>query len=209
MFSNLLASDATTQRSQNSRTEKMEQALQCSKVEKDDKSASILRKTPKMVIERRVAKHQQKSNVQNGTDLLKSDQLSKGISQDNEVSCEVSDADTTDIKGNLSAATPEISPSIISTVISGKTTVNEINEIMEEIFSRIQCITLTRERLDRIKNYFAKSKMFTLCESDAFEWITDNMQTIYKNPINACKKLRIAIGSRSISIDLATKVFHF
>nr|CDQ05585.1 Bm14164 [Brugia malayi] len=79
MFSNLLASDATTQRSQNSRTEKMEQALQCSKVEKDDKSASILRKTPKMVIERRVAKHQQKSNVQNGTDLLKSDQLSKGL----------------------------------------------------------------------------------------------------------------------------------
>ncbi|VDN82694.1 unnamed protein product [Brugia pahangi] len=79
MFSNLLASDATTQRSQNSQTEKMEQALQCSKVEKDDKSASILRKTPKMVIERRVVKHQQKTNVQNGTELLKSDQLSKGL----------------------------------------------------------------------------------------------------------------------------------
>uniref|UniRef100_A0A1I8EEJ6 Uncharacterized protein n=1 Tax=Wuchereria bancrofti TaxID=6293 RepID=A0A1I8EEJ6_WUCBA len=85
---------------------------------------------------------------------------------------------------------------------------NEINEIMEKIFARIQCITLTRERLDRIKKYFAKSKMLTLNESDAFEWITDNMQTIYKNPINACKKLRIAIGSRSISIHLATKALQ-
>uniref|UniRef100_A0AAF5Q5S3 Uncharacterized protein n=1 Tax=Wuchereria bancrofti TaxID=6293 RepID=A0AAF5Q5S3_WUCBA len=211
MFSNLLVSDATTtQRSQNSRSEKMEQALQCSKVENDDKSASILRKTPKVVIEQRITKHHQKSDLQNGTNLLKGDQLSKGISQDNEVSCEVSDADTTtDVEENPSAVTPEISPSIISTVISGKTTMNEINEIMEKIFARIQCITLTRERLDRIKKYFAKSKMLTLNESDAFEWITDNMQTIYKNPINACKKLRIAIGSRSISIHLATKVFQF
>ncbi|EJW79367.1 hypothetical protein WUBG_09724 [Wuchereria bancrofti] len=95
----------------------------------------------------RIKKHHQKSDLQNGTNLLKGDQLSKGISQDNEVSCEVSDADTT------------------TDVEVRKTTMNEINEIMEKIFARIQCITLTRERLDRIKKYFAKSKMLTLNES--------------------------------------------
>uniref|UniRef100_A0A8R1TWY3 Uncharacterized protein n=1 Tax=Onchocerca volvulus TaxID=6282 RepID=A0A8R1TWY3_ONCVO len=39
----------------------------------------------------------------------------------------------------------------------------------------------------------------------AFEWIVNNIQSIYKNPAEANKKLRIALGNRSIPINIAIK----
>ncbi|EFO15599.1 hypothetical protein LOAG_12912 [Loa loa] len=85
---------------------------------------------------------------------------------------------------------------------------DEINEVVGEIFSRIQYTTLTYERLNRIKKYFIESQILTSNELDAFKWITDNMETIYKDPINACKKLRVAIGNRSIPIEFAIKALQ-
>lgn len=38
-------------------------------------------------------------------------------------------------------------------------------EIVEKISSRIQCATLTYERLNRIKDYFTESEMLTSYES--------------------------------------------
>uniref|UniRef100_A0A0R3RVT3 DEP domain-containing protein n=1 Tax=Elaeophora elaphi TaxID=1147741 RepID=A0A0R3RVT3_9BILA len=79
---------------------------------------------------------------------------------------------------------------------------------MDEILSRIQSTALTYERFYRIKKYFTESRILTSNESDAFEWIVNNMQTIYKNPVNASKKLRIAIGNRSVPIDFAVKALQ-
>ncbi|KAM3718008.1 2,3-bisphosphoglycerate-independent phosphoglycerate mutase [Dirofilaria immitis] len=106
---------------------------------------------------------------------------SKAISyNDEEISCEISDTDITDTEQSPSFTTSKINRSTISTSVSEKTTINEINEIVKEILSKIQQnTTLTNERLNRIKRYFTESKILTSYESDAFKWITDNIQSIY------------------------------
>ncbi|VDN05446.1 unnamed protein product [Thelazia callipaeda] len=40
---------------------------------------------------------------------------------------------------------------------------------------------------------------------DAFKWISDNIESVYKNPVSTWRKLRIAAGNRSVPIDIANK----
>ncbi|CAG9531607.1 unnamed protein product [Cercopithifilaria johnstoni] len=214
---NVEKQDDTTQQSRNSSSEKAEQ-----------KKRALSNQTALSVLLNGIGKYplyiiEKKNSLLNGVNLLL--QLCKGTEQSkdlpsisssrissapeqSEMSCEVSDKDTTDVKENPSFVASEMNPSTISTSMSRTTKVNEINEAVEEICPRVYYGTLTYERLNRIKKYFTKSQLFTLYESDAFEWIINNTKAIYKDPINASKKLCIAFGNRTVPIDFAIKAFQ-
>ncbi|VDK81118.1 unnamed protein product [Litomosoides sigmodontis] len=195
-------SDATAQPSQNSSGENVGRELGHSKIEMYDKSSSAVRELPNKRNDRSISK---------GADHLKdlpstSSSMTLSTSRDGEVSCEVSDvnANAPSIKENLSVVASEASPPTNSASYRRI----EINEIMDEICSRIQCATLTYERLNRIKKYFAEFQIFTSHELDAYEWIINNMKTIYKDPINAYRKLRIVVGNRRVPINFAIKALQ-
>uniref|UniRef100_A0A915PN49 RNase H type-1 domain-containing protein n=1 Tax=Setaria digitata TaxID=48799 RepID=A0A915PN49_9BILA len=73
-----------------------------------------------------------------------------------------------------------------------------------QIISSIKTASTAESRDDEVTCEVSRAADATDTQK-AFEWISKNVKSIYKDPVKSCGRLRVAVGNRSIPVDIAVK----